>query len=199
MDPLKHTSHKAGVEPCSRIWFHGMSEVESRNNPRHCSRFELLTSRKTIFWMACLGLPRPSSDQGCMWNQADASSGFGNSSPAREHELYTGKFWAFPALALLFIAVPFLIVTRALHVFNGTEQKLPVKPNVVLNAQILSKVRQPQAAAGGKSVRFYTKEITAFNHYGLSTRQTAEERLCPQHFCLQPHKSQWILENLFQV
>lgn len=112
--------------------------------------------------------------------------------------MYTDKFWAFPALALLFIAVPFLIVTRA-PTCNGTEQKLPVKPNMVLNAQISSKMRQPQAAAGGKSVRFYTKEITAFNHYGLSTRQTAEERLCPQHFCLQPHKSQWILENLFQV
>lgn len=51
--------------------------------------------------------------------------------PAREQGLCTDRC---SALALLFTAVTFLIVTRALHVFSGTEQKLAVKPNVVWSA-----------------------------------------------------------------
>lgn len=33
MDTLKHITHKAGVELCSRIWFHGVSEVEAGTIP----------------------------------------------------------------------------------------------------------------------------------------------------------------------
>lgn len=47
--------------------------------------------------------------------------------------------------------------------------------------------------------RCSVKEMTAFSYCGLSAREGAEGRLCPQPFSLQPHKSKSILENLFQV